>query len=239
MAADGTEKVLGGTRATRYPDPFVKGTANAYGLYPWSVFNAIFCAIEGGTGTVFPLTEGLAVEAGIALLLFTSDIPAVLTVTTYSNTGSFVWPAYNVLTSYLSKKTPVVSPIGTNQVTVKYGEVAQGYVGANKDIYCAGFPAVYEVRAAGEATRGALPTINCIANSGVINGPVGPSSIIFLEGIAADMQQAPTPIMLLESDYTQAILDNGNLIKDSPNDLLYQVVGLFNVLASPASATLE
>lgn len=227
MAADGTEKVLGGTRATRYPDPFVRGTASAYGLYPWSVFNAIFCAIDAGTGTVFPLVEGLPVNAGVALLLFTSDIPAVLTVTTYANTGSFVWPAYNTVISFLSKKTPVVSPIGTDQVTVKYGEVAQGYVGANKDIYCAGFPAVYEVKAAGEAPRGGLPTINCIANSGVINGPVGPATIIFLEGLSDDMKQAPTPIMLLETNYTQAILDNGNLIKDS-NDYLYQVVGLFN-----------
>jgi hypothetical protein len=231
MAVKGTEKVLGGTRATRYPDPFVKGTANAYGLYPWSVFNAPFCAFDG-TGQIVPNVEGIDINTIIGLLLFTSDIPAVLTVTTYANGYSYVWPANNILTSFLSKKTPVVSPIGTDQVTIKYGEVAQGYVGANKEIYCAGFPAVYEVKAPSAESKGGLPTLNCIANSGVINGPVGPSSLIFLLSSADDMKQAPTPIILFEDDYTQAILDNGNLIKDS-NDYLYQVVGLFNAVSLP------
>jgi hypothetical protein len=228
MATQGTQKVLGGTPYKRYPDPNVTGTPNQFGLYPWSAFDANLSLFNAGQIEPVP---SIPVTSVVDLLLFTSDIPAILKVQTEAAGFQYVWYVFNNTTSYIARTTPG----GATFVEIDYGQVASGYVGLNKDIYCSGFPAIFEVKAPGEASTGGTPIIQCIANGAVINAPVGPASPIFL-GVGPGVYGtplAPLPIILLESDYTQAIRDAGNLIKDPVNSNLYQVVGLFEAVSTP------
>lgn len=228
MAKDGTEKVFGGTAYKRDTDPKVSGAANSFGIYPWSAFHANLSLFVDGRIEPVP---SIPVTSVVDLLLFTTDIPAILKVQTEAAGFQYLWYVVNNTTSYLSRTTSG----GASFVTIEYGQVAKGYVGLNKDIYCTGFPAIFEVKAPGEAETGGTPIIQCIANGANISGPVGPASPIFLEivGSAYGSPDAPLPIILLADDYTQAIRDAGNLITDPVNDNLYQVVGLFDVVSTP------
>ena len=212
MATQGTEKVLGGTPYKRYPDPNVKGTPNEYGLYPWSTFRARFMYIDP-QGYVAPGT-GNCSEA----LLFTSDIPAIVTV-------SYNISLENSLTSNILSPTAG----GTPGVTVSaFGEVAKGYAGANHEVQCSGF-----------TVNNAFSTINlndtnldCIANGSVICSPLGRNNYATGPSFNDTDKLGTTPIILQAADYTQAMYDNGNIIRETltlPSGLIssWIVVGLW------------
>jgi hypothetical protein len=203
MAVKGTEKVLGGTRATRYPDPFVKGTANAYGLYPWSVFTAML-----GTGTATSFTALSSVsKAAQPLLLFLSDILATGTITDtdYTVAGS-VKPLLSV--GFFD------ATVGGSDLVVPVGKVGQGYVGT---VACSGFPAVAET---GAIAGAALITV--FANSPNIASPIS-----LQDWALPTSDSGALPVILRYSDYTAAIRDADNQIKTA-GGVTYQIVGLHN-----------
>ena len=195
MATQGTEKVLGGTPYKRYPDPNVKGTPNQFGLYPWSTFRARFMLIDND-GYVAPAQSGNCSEA----LLFTSDIPAIVTV---SNNISLE----NSLTSNIL--SPTVG--GTPGVTVSaFGEVAKGYAGANHEVRCSGFT----VNNGFSTFSLNYTNLDCIANGSVICSPIGRNNYATGSSITAADKRGTNPIILRVSDYTQAMYDNGNIISE-------------------------
>ena len=217
----GTQKVLGGTPYKRYPDPNVKGSANEFGLYPWSVFKAPLCDYQPDyNGAPIPF-EGL--NGQVRLLLFTSDVPARLELRT-TDTGvlsgsalQFSAPVENTLTSLL-----VTEPGGSTPATItKQGQVLFGYTGDSGRVYCSGFPAFAEAVAPGGGAATYTEVI-CFANSPVISSPVGALSLSFDQAGS----NAFTPVPVIINNYTAAIRDAGNLIKLSDGSL-YQVVGLF------------
>jgi len=225
MAADGTEKVLGGTRYKRYPDPVVKNTANAYGLYPWSAFNAYCAEVNDVTGVV----EASA-EPNTLLLLFLSDIPALLRAAAFDGSTLLYTVAMNTLTSGL--KTTMG---GSTGVTLDaFGQVASGYTGAAAQVFCAGFPA--------QTCSWPIPiapaqySIEVTANSPVVCSPVGgPTTDAFgvlLCGFSGTpLGKGVSPIILRDSDYTEAIKANDNIIvsTDGTDNVAYVVVGLWHV----------
>ena len=218
------QTVLGGTSYPRYADPLVTGKSNADGLYPWSTVRARFATIANG-----------AVNASNALtapnlLLFSSDIPAsgyiasavtgipVRPVSPDTKVGSSGLPAF-------FKATP-----GGTDVLVPTGQVGVGYVynsaattDANKNIYVAGFP----------ATAGA---INIVVNPDYqelwlwTNSPNICSPVSLQNWDDATAASGALPIVLLYTDYTQAIRDAGNIFVNTaaPIGATYQVVGLWS-----------
>ena len=169
MATQGTEKVLGGTPYKRYPDPASPGTANAYGLYPWSVFSAVICSYDAGTLSPY---EGLNNVYSVHLLLFTSDIPAMLEfrATDLGTTLQFSSACVNTLSVPFLFTTPAGSTTPTIPVQ---GKVISGYAGAAVDVYCSGFPAAGNVVAPGESGAATYTELICTANAAVIAAPVG------------------------------------------------------------------
>jgi len=196
MATQGTEKILGGTAYKRYPDPLVKGTPNQYGLYPWSTFRARFMYIDNN-GYVASAQSGAFQEG----LLFTSDIPAIVTAANTLNLN-------NVVKSNILSSTPGGSP----GVTVStFGQVAKGYAGAINTIECTGFPVKY-----GFSTFNFNDTnLDCTANSSVICSPIGKNLYQTGSSIDSTDKLGTTPIILRASDYTQAMYDNGNIIRET------------------------
>ena len=230
------QTVLGGTSYPRYPDPLVTGKSNADGLYPWSTVRARFATYASGVVnavTTFNLTED---GGNINLLLFTSDIPASGYIAPRA-TGAPVGP---VAPSPAVGTTGVsaffkATPGGTN-VTVAAGQVGVGYsynsaatTTADQNIYVAGFPAVYT----GAATVAAAEL--CLwANSPNICSPVSfqnwDAQAVVLPTEAERLASGALPIVLLFTDYTQAIRDAGNIIVNTaaPIGSTYQVVGLYS-----------
>ena len=229
MAVKGTEKVLGGTRATRYPDPPVKGTPNGYGLYPWSAFRASLSNINAISQEMdFPNTAALDTPAsikGVEFLLFTSDIPAILTAVSYDTVNYVSYPssAYNSIASlYILSATKGGS---TGVTGAQYGKVLSGYAGAGNTVFCTGFAA----NGAFHGPNGEQSdqyVLECISNGPVISAPVGPITIY--KGTTL----APIPVILTSADYKQAMYDAGN-IYTAPSGRLFQIVGLYYPIANP------
>jgi hypothetical protein len=226
MPTEGTEKVLGGTRYRRYPDPVVKGTPNGYGLYSWSAFNAYCAEVNDVTGVV----EASA-EPNTLLLLFLSDIPALLRAAAFDGSSLLYTVAMNTLTSGL--KTTMG---GSTDVTLDaFGQVASGYTGAAAQVFCTGFPVVtcsWPVREAASQY-----SIEVTANSPVVCSPVGgPTTDAFGEPLCGfsgtPLGKGVSPIILRDSDYTEAIKANDNIIvsTDGTDNVAYVVVGLWHVL---------
>jgi hypothetical protein len=222
MATQGTEKVFGGTPYKRYPDPASPGTANAQGLYPWSVFKAPICEFTA-PDILIPLS-GLSAVSYVDLLLFTSDIPAILELrATNTNTNlQFSAGAANTLgVNFLT-----TAPGGGTFATISaQGKVLSGYT-AGAGIFCTGFPARGTVVSPGGGEDAqAYTEVFCIANSPVIASPVSSLSLAYNQSTANGF--SPVPVIIGFLEYTAAIRDAGNLITRSDGSL-YQVVGLWN-----------
>ena len=223
MAADGTEKVLGGTRYKRYPDPVVKGTPNGYGLYPWSVFSAVICAWND-TDEPIPQAD-LQLEDGVELLLFISDIPALLELRATDTAAKLQFSAPGT-SNTLSVPFLFTTLGGTTPATIStQGKVISGYTGAFAEVYCTGFPALGEVSAPGAEGVASYTEVICIANGAVISSPVSSLYVEYKQSSANGF--SPVPIIIGFIEYTAAIRDAGNLITLSDGSL-YQVVGLWN-----------
>ena len=227
------QTVLGGTSYPRYADPLVTGKSNADGLYPWSTFRARFAtysagAVDASTNSTFATTYNI--------LLFSSDIPAAgyLAPGATGAPGIPVTPAAKVGvagTPAFFKATP-----GGTDVTVAAGQVGVGYVynalattDANKNIYVAGFPVAVASYALPVAVE-----LNVWTNSPNICSPVSfqnwDAQAVVLPTEAERLASGALPIVLLFTDYTQAIRDAGNIIVNTaaPIGSTYQVVGLYS-----------
>ena len=221
MSTSGTEKVLGGTTYKRYPDPASPGTPNAYGLYPWSVFKAPICNFTA-PDTITPVPD-LNNVSYVDLLLFTSDIPAILELrATDTNTNlQFSAGAANTLGVNFLNTAP--GGVGIFATIPVQGKVLSGYT-AGEGIFCTGFPAQGNVVPPGTEGAATYTEVFCIANSPVIASPV--SSLLVAYNQSAANGFSPVPIIIAYDEYTAAIRDAGNLITLSDGSL-YQVVGLW------------
>jgi hypothetical protein len=231
MATSGTQKVFGGTRAQRYPDPKISNLPNQFGLYQWSVYKARLAKLNPAGGGAIIAENALASTNVLNLLLFASDVPAV---TELSLTQADL-AAGTRLSLYLPNSTTAAftytEPLGSSAVVVKYGEVAQGYVGTAKTIRCTGFPSTSTVTFGGTGAAEAADVI-LTANGATICSPVSandPAGTSYSDDPALPV--APTPIILLNADYTQTIANDGNLIVDSAGKY-WLVVGLYTIVVS-------
>lgn len=220
--AQGTQKTLGGTPYKRYPDPASPGTANAQGLYPWSVFTAPICDYNGAD--IPTVVAELSNVPVVYLLLFTSDIPATLELraTDTANNLQFSAPGtVNDLTFPYLYTTPGQN--GTPATIPIQGKVISGYTGPQGDVYCTGFPASGNVTAPGSGTDFYTEVI-CIANGPVISAPVSSLSLGYKQNNNNGF--APVPVIIRWDSYTAALRDGGNLITANDGSL-YQIVGLW------------
>jgi hypothetical protein len=241
--------VKAGTPARRYFDPDITGSADPRGLYQWSAFYAPLTYIDAGRGTP-PLTTLLAAgdeELGgnsVSLLLFTCDLPVIAQAYVRGVTTA----RYNVqaITNLLTLYPQFVSasPEFGDPVTVSnYGEVLKGYtapIGPVDGVAVSGFPArlpdpvsralttsVAIVDGSGTVVPDSIDSLAvlCIANGGSVSGVIGP---LFFSNNYDFPTDAPTPIILRSSQYTQAIKDNNNLVI-TQDGAQGQVVGLYYV----------
>lgn len=217
MATYGTEKVLGGTQSVRYPDPKIKGTANQFGLYQWSAFDALFVEGFKPNGTYTKYAGSVGGDA-LGVLAFTSDVPAVsrsiVTATTYQLSG--------VAPNSLDCVAAVTTSGGATAASIaQYGQVLTGYTGPTAEVLVTGFPLVVSVVLPGEAATADSVFLQLLANSAVINGVIGP--------LLGNSPLAPMPIILESSQYTQAIKDNGNIYQLNSTTPQYQVVGIYAI----------
>ena len=222
MATYGTEKVLAGTRSVRYPDPRIKGTANQFGLYQWSAFDAPLVESFKVSGAI---TEYSGVLDGTALgvLVFTSDIPVLSR--SLVNDGTTGLQKSRVARNILDCVAAVSTSGGATAASIaQYGQVLTGYAGPTSEVLVTGFPLSLVIENPGVDTS--TDTVDAVflqvvANSAVINGVIGP--------LLGNSPLAPSPIILDASLYTQAIKDNGNIYQLNSAAAQYQVVGIYAV----------
>ena len=211
--------VKAGTPAPRYP--LVKGTANPRGLYAWSVLEAR-CVFVDGAG-VQP--ENYANGNGLQVLVFTCDVPVLFKAITGKGTGTASPYLFDVSLSDSSTSLLVNEPSGmfTNATIANYGQVFRGYTATDR-VPCSGFSSgefLVRVNGGGASVAASLD-IQVTALSGDIVAPIAST-----DHDIVGTQSAPLPIILRESDYTQAIADAGNLYFDPPNSSWSLVVGLW------------
>lgn len=211
------QTVLGGTSYPRYPDPLVTGAPNADGLYPWSTFCARVSTISNGVVQTANVTI-----AAPELLLFISDELA---------TGYFqdvvVGNVEALLSPAPSASFFLDAPAGT-PVTRSAGQVARGYVSnGSANIATTGFTAT--------GPAAVIITVDATNIVAFANSPNICSPISFLNWDSAVKATAAAsgalPIILIYTDYTQAIRDAGNIVVSAsgPTEgVTYQVVGLIN-----------
>ena len=217
MATYGTQKVLAGTRSVRHPDPRIKGTANEFGLYQWSAFDALLVNGLLPNGTLDALA-GVVSGDPVDVLVFTTDIPVVARaiITDVTANLQFSQVCVNVLTTTAAVST---SGVVSNATITEYGQVLTGYAGAASDVLVTGFPLLFSVVVPGAGATEDAIHLSVLANSAVINGVIGP--------IAGNSITAPIPVILASAAYTQAIKDNNNILQLNSATPQYQVVGLF------------
>jgi len=220
MATYGTQKVLAGTQSVRYPDPKIKGTANEFGLYQWSAFDALLASGLKPNGFISALAD-LPNASAVDVLVFTSDIPALASAVVTDVTAGLQFSKYvsNALTCEAAKST---SGGAVAASIAQYGQVLSGYAGSASDVLVTGFPLSFVSTNPGAEGVEDTVFLQVVANSPVINGVVGP--------LVGNTAAAPSPIILDASVYTQAIKDNGNILQASPTAPQYQVVGLYTVI---------
>lgn len=207
---------LSGTPYPRVSDPPTVYTANDRGLYPWSAFRALFGYVNNGD--LLRTASGSTSD----ILLFTSDIPAMVTAA-----GSL----YNVVTQYTtlsnSLTTSILAPTSGGAAGVSasaYGQVLKGYAGAGFDVPCSGFAVTNGFTSYNFATGESTNILDCLANSNSIISPIGNNTLQTGSG-ATSVGQGVSPIILLNTDYTQEILDNNNIAVIFNH--AYLVVGLY------------
>jgi hypothetical protein len=222
-----------GKPSPRVIDPKPTAVANGRGIYRWSAF---YAPLATYSGTAVAADSTLAGDT-ISLLLFTADIPVICRAHVYDN--STIQTNTQSVVNEVSLPALFVTDTsgGGGTVTVSnYGAVLKGYAGAGQVVAVSGFAAtIYEDVTAplgttvtgGEVQPGTIDSvaIECIANGAVASGIVGPN---FSGKASFGSVAAPTPVIILNANYTQAIKDNDNLIVSSAG-LLYQVVGLYYI----------
>ena len=224
MPTEGTEKVLGGTPAKRYPDPVVKNTANPNGLYPWSAFRApLATVVDDGIEVPFNLEQ-----IRIDLLLFTSDLPAICWLVAEADQDSSTRVQFfNYVENNTECQFLYADPTATSLATVaNIGQVLRGYVNNYLNIvYCTGFNArvPFPVTVPYGSTEGQKTRyyVACVANGATVNGPIAYSQR-FPQGTLS----APEPVILYAPHYTQAMKDAGNIFVDRFGNVCL-IVGLW------------
>ena len=211
----------------RVTDPPLKGVANARGLYPWTTFYARLSYLDAGevkaSGGFVNGAFGAEVEAN--LLLFLADIPAIAQLKCYHSDATNS-PRLNDVTNELGLPFLFTTSGGIVAVALaNVGQVAIGYAGASSTVRVSGFPARTYFRVAGNAAQTTDEASILVWGNGGIASPVSQNK-------DAGSTVAPQPIVLLESDYTQAIKDNDNVFTDD-SGFLWIVVGLHDA-AQPA-----
>ena len=213
-----SQKVLGGKSYKRYPDPSVSNLPNEYGLYPWSMLYARVSYVDGN-GAVQPIS-GLTDPTNINLLLFLSDIPAIAQLKCYM-TGATNAHQFTDITNEVSVPFLVKTAGGATVVTVDIGKVAVGYTGAAGAVFCAGFPALGTADVAGVGTVDDSSVL-VWANNGVMASPISQNKD---EGSTL----VPQPIILLYSQYTEALRTSNNIFTDTASKK-WLIVGLHDVV---------
>ena len=229
---NGTTRVFGGTRYRRFSDPLPSGGPSSYGLYPWSTFKARL----GSTATgefVSATSSDIANDATVNVLIFSSDIPAVASARVTDTPGKLQY--FNDVTNTLSVPFLVTTAGGATAASAGVlGNVVTGYAGvsgAATSVPCSGFPAQFTaVPPAGATTGVDLTDLIVSANSPTICAPVSQNVV------GSGSLIAPIPVILLNSDYTNAIRFSGatsataqygdNVILTATGKL-WQVVGLW------------
>ena len=215
MATQGTDKVLGGTSAKRYSDPYVTNRPNEYGLYQWSAFRATVCWFNE-EGTLAPLTD---TAESIEGLLFVSDLPAILNYCGILGGINAAGRAYNELSAGVLYSAP---DTGSAYVVLpSFGKVASGYSGFNAKVYVTGF-----LFSGATSNSDDYYFLDCIANSPNICAPIG-KAWTGTGSSATPVGKGSSPILLQWDQYTQAIKDNDNIIEQGGYS--YVVVGLCRV----------
>jgi hypothetical protein len=216
--------VKAGTPVPRYP--LVKGIADPRGLYPWSVLEARLMTFTDGElppSTVNTLVNG----DEIRVLVFTCDVPVLFKGITGKGAATTSPYVFDIPNSYDSTPLLVNEESGpaTDATIATYGQVFRGYTATNR-VPCSGFGSdSAEIYVNGRGTSVASNVdIQVFAEGDTISSPIGAAEH------GASVFPGLTPIILLESDYTQAIRDNDNLIIDNsvpPTVFGYIVVGLW------------
>lgn len=217
-----SQKILGGTPYKRYPDPSVSNLPNEYGLYPWSAFRATIAYINPDNGDVEP-QNGASQLTGI---LFTSDLPAIITYSSINGGLTTSGLGRNTLSSPILRTTKGSIITGLPVVTLSaYGQVASGYSGnaGTTDVPVSGFPFEASI---GESYD--VCFLDCIANSPTICSPIG-NAWAGTGASATPIGEGSSPILLLYEQYTNTIRNNNNIIEASGYS--YIVVGIYKDLA--------
>ena len=206
----------------RIHDPVFSTVANKKGLYPWSVISAYLGLLDDDDIVQDDTLTGSTVD----ILIFGQDFPASASLLATDLTALLQFQSD--VSNTLSVPFLVTISGGAAPVTASnYGQVLRGYAGAASAVRVSGFPAQVTIGAPGVAGAVDAAKLICITNGSSLISPIGPV------GIADATAAAPTPIVLLESDYTAAILAAGNLLTDGSGNL-YMVVGLYLAVAVPA-----
>ncbi len=209
----------GGKPYPRVVSPRITGVANERGLYNWTTFYARLSYLDAGEVKASSgfVNGALGAEVKANLLLFLADIPGIAQLKCY-HTDATNSPRLNDVTNELGLPFLFTTSGGIVEVALaNVGQVAIGYAGASSTVRVSGFPAKTYFRVAGNAAQTTDEASILVWGNGVISAPVSQNK-------DAGSTVAPQPIVLLESDYTQAIKDNANVINDGGN--LYLVVGL-------------
>jgi hypothetical protein len=217
-----SQKVLGGKPYKRYPDPNVSNLPNEYGLYPWSVLYAHLSYIDGA-GAV-QNTGGITNLAAVTarMLLFMSDIPVLGQMKCY-HTDATNSPRLNDLRNEVSAPFLVTTIGGATAVTVDIGEVAVGYTGPSRAVFCTGFPASSLFKVAGNNAQTTDEAAALVwANGATLNGPVSQNKD---EGSTL----VPQPIILWAEQYGPDFLGVGNNIFTDTAGKIWLIVGLHDV----------
>lgn len=235
----GTQKVFGGNQYRRFADPLPSGGPSSYGLYPWSVFKARLGSIATGE---FVSANNTAIPDNyiVRLVIFSSDIPAVASGRVTDTAANLQY--FNDVTNTLSVPFLVTAAGGATAASAGViGNVVTGYAGvsgAATSVPCSGFPAQFTAVPPAGGTSGDADITDLIvqANSPIICSPVSQNVVGTSD---AGSTVAPIPVILLNSDYTNAIRFSSatypqygdNVIVTATNKL-WQVVGLYTAAAS-------
>jgi hypothetical protein len=194
------------------------------GNWKWSAICASLVTEAQGTVSPAEITDDESATAGVNLFLFLHDAPAIVQVDqVYAavTDGTTTFSGYSCKPETLTGVNSVAFVTDANDavVSAEDGEAIKGYTLTN-DVQVAGY-AVFAgtVQALSNQAHDANLEVCAFANSPVIEGRTE---------FGTDGETEAVPAILLESAYTQAIRDAGNLLTDS-GGVVYEIVGLYSV----------